>query len=155
MNPQPRCPYCNAQGVKHLAIEEVGAITLVYCGQCGAIHGLLPKQKPTAVSPEKAMTPEPPPKPARADPLHFDILAHLSQAELPPAHLYSPDQLAQMARRNFNPTTQRRIIVTSRQPTCQIHHKPMQKQTIPSGPNAGRQVWVCPQQPCKEWHLLD
>ena len=152
MTISPRCPYCNATGLKHLAIQEVGPITLVYCGQCGAIHGVLPR--PQAQSPEVAIR-SPSPEVAIEAPPRFDILAHLSQVELPPPRLYSPEQLAGMARYSSNPTSQRRIIVTNRQPTCQIHHTPMQKQTIPSGPNAGRQVWVCPQQPCQEWQLIE
>jgi hypothetical protein len=61
-----------------------------------------------------------------------------------------------MARYSSNPTSQRRIIVTNQVGhTCKVHQTPMAKQTIPSGPNAGRQVWVCPQQPCQEWQLID
>jgi hypothetical protein len=153
MTISPRCPYCNATGLKHLAIQEVGPITLVYCGQCGAIHGVLPR--PPAQSSELAREARPAKNDEPAPPPKFDILAHLSQVELPPPRLYSPEQLAGMARYSSNPTSQRRIVVTSHQPTCQIHHTPMQKQTIPSGPNAGRQVWVCPQQPCQEWHMVD
>jgi hypothetical protein len=38
----PRCPYCNTQGIKHLAAKQIGHYTLVYCGQCGAIYGVVP-----------------------------------------------------------------------------------------------------------------
>lgn len=34
-----RCPYCNAQGFKYLALEEVGGYAIVHCSECGAIHG--------------------------------------------------------------------------------------------------------------------
>jgi len=119
MTISPRCPYCNATGLKHLAIQEVGPITLVYCGQCGAIHGVLPKQ---AQSPEVAIRSPSPEVAIEAPPPKFDILAHLSQVELPPPRLYSPEQLAGMARYSSNPTSQRRIIVTNQVGhTCKVH----------------------------------
>jgi hypothetical protein len=68
----PRCPYCNAQGIAHLQVKIVGVFVLVYCGQCGAIHGIIPapQQVPEISPPERAAVPaevqprpEPPPGP--------------------------------------------------------------------------------------------
>lgn len=44
----PRCPFCNAQGLDKLAAKTLGYFSLIYCGQCGAIHGVvpLPPKKP-------------------------------------------------------------------------------------------------------------
>jgi hypothetical protein len=38
----PRCAYCNARGLSHLIVEQAPQFNLVYCGKCGAIHGVLP-----------------------------------------------------------------------------------------------------------------
>lgn len=138
----PRCPYCNAQGLKHLEAKPVGAFTVVSCGQCGAIHGIIPK-----------VDKEPPPKEKAS---FFDKLAHLGEVEMPPPVLYTPEQLAHKIQRHKSPSTNRKVVVSSMQPLCQIHQRPMEKTTIPSGyKNAGRQVWVCPYPDCQEWNLVE
>lgn len=37
-----RCPYCNAQGLKHLGLQNLGAFSVIHCKQCGAIYGVVP-----------------------------------------------------------------------------------------------------------------
>jgi hypothetical protein len=56
----PRCPYCNAQGLKSLAILQAGAFAVIHCDQCGAIHGIVPM-------PRQATPENPPPKGKNAD----------------------------------------------------------------------------------------
>lgn len=68
----PRCPTCDAQGIKHLANHNLGQYILVYCGQCGAIYGVVPNlaalqtQPP---SPPAVEVPAPAPAPFKLAPL--------------------------------------------------------------------------------------
>ena len=52
---EPRCPFCNTTGIESIKGQRLSnAALLIYCGGCGAIHGVVPlpapekKPKPTA-----------------------------------------------------------------------------------------------------------
>lgn len=52
---EPRCPYCNASGVDKITAQRLGGALLLYCGQCGAIHGVVPAvPKPAPPQPSPA-----------------------------------------------------------------------------------------------------
>ena len=62
MTATPRCPYCNAKDFKHLTRQVLGNFMVVYCGQCGAIYGVMPvstlqTKKQTATSHPKTASP--------------------------------------------------------------------------------------------------
>lgn len=47
----PRCPFCSAQGINQIEAKTVGYYGIIYCKQCGAIHGVVPvPAKPTSES---------------------------------------------------------------------------------------------------------
>lgn len=46
MSVQPRCPFCNAQGLEAIAAKSLGTFSLICCSKCGAIHGIAPFVKP-------------------------------------------------------------------------------------------------------------
>lgn len=67
---EPRCPFCNAQGVKNIASKHLGPALLLYCGPCGAIHGVVPTPKqapPVTVASEApaSTTPSARPRPKK------------------------------------------------------------------------------------------
>lgn len=64
----PRCPFCNAQGLQHLKPHDAGLFFVVYCDQCGAIYGLVPKPQPAVQMPVAAPLPEPEPEPQQSQP---------------------------------------------------------------------------------------
>ena len=45
MEVQPRCPYCNAQGIEKIVAKNVSGFSLICCRKCGAIHGVAPTMK--------------------------------------------------------------------------------------------------------------
>lgn len=49
----PRCPYCNTSGAEFIVAQNLATFTLIYCAQCGAIHGVLPLI-PAAANPPPA-----------------------------------------------------------------------------------------------------
>ena len=54
MSVEPRCPHCNAQGVKHITAKTLGNAVIIFCGKCGAIFGVVPGQTSTPkAQPEK------------------------------------------------------------------------------------------------------
>ena len=72
---EPRCPFCNATGVSAIAARRLGNALLLYCGRCGAIHGVAPisegkgkaeaeTQAKVAVEPEVKAEMDPQPKKA-------------------------------------------------------------------------------------------
>ena len=80
---EPRCPYCNAQGVQHIAARPLSTAVVIYCSQCGAIFGVVPNQpepkrgllkNPANIAipgeasapPKPAMTADEPKKPGRS-----------------------------------------------------------------------------------------
>lgn len=38
----PRCPHCNATGIDKISAKRFAEYLLVFCGQCGAIYGVVP-----------------------------------------------------------------------------------------------------------------
>lgn len=40
----PRCPFCNTAGVKNITARPIKSAVIIYCAQCGAIFGVVPKQ---------------------------------------------------------------------------------------------------------------
>lgn len=94
MTTTPRCPYCNAQGLGAMAALNAGLYLLVYCGKCGAVHGIIPAPaQPQAAAPEPAREPvtvtdpsqqaapepEPPPLPQGKEPQLTPERAYLLQ----------------------------------------------------------------------------
>jgi hypothetical protein len=47
MSVQPRCPFCNRQGLSGIVAKKLSPdFGIVYCGQCGAIYGVVPLSSP-------------------------------------------------------------------------------------------------------------
>jgi hypothetical protein len=67
--PTPRCGFCNAQGITYLEAKTVGCYAIVFCGKCGAIHGVVPaQQQPAKLAPVGAQTETPNPEPVASPP---------------------------------------------------------------------------------------
>jgi hypothetical protein len=72
--PEPRCPFCNTVGISQVEAQPIGPILLIFCKNCGAIHGAIPNPKPpedVLSSPNRApvslpLKPKPAPIPAPA-----------------------------------------------------------------------------------------
>lgn len=147
----PRCPFCNAHGLSCLANQPVGAYLIVYCGQCGAIHGIIP-------SPKSPGRPRGEKEPRKSQPAKtvFEIIGRADVTNKQP---YSPQKLAERARAaSLNRGTMYMQITHDDGPPVCPHHKiDMKQMTVPAGyPNSGLKVWVCPQfEDCKEWELVD
>lgn len=77
----PRCPYCNAQGLNHLALQRLEGFGLVYCGNCGAIYGVVPLLSADRPSKPGSQIVDPP-----APPIEIEKKANL----LPPKPLRHP-----------------------------------------------------------------
>lgn len=154
----PRCPYCDAQGLKHLAAKKAGPCLIIYCSQCGAIHGIMPDTKPEAgqksvgkQTPAAAPAQNHRPKPA--------FLAELGYIDLSTKEPYSPEKMAARVRaagRGYG-TQYMRIAVDDGPPICLHCQVDMEPETIPVGyPNTGTKVWVCPNYAyCKQWELAE
>jgi len=99
----PRCPTCNAQGIKHLVNHNLGQYFLVYCGQCGAIYGVVPNmaalQSQPAVIPPAAEVPAPVPVPPPFK------LAPLPPPPPQPVPKPAPPENPAPARNNVSPAT--------------------------------------------------
>lgn len=159
----PRCPYCNTQGLKHLALKNLGLYSVVYCGQCGAIYGVIPtptKAEPNPIEienerPEKL--PEPPEIPA-PEPSPDNPFNEIGYADLTQKVAYSPEKIAQAARSMKRSTMYRHIVIDDGPPHCLTCKAEMRgKITIPPGyPNSGRKIWICPNYHlCKGWELSE
>jgi len=55
MTSAPRCPFCNTVGINQVEAQPFGPILLIFCKNCGAIHGAIPKPPET----QPAHKPEP------------------------------------------------------------------------------------------------
>lgn len=64
----PRCPFCNAQGLDKLAAKNLGYFSLIYCGQCGAIYGVVPTSPPKTTTESKPKTRPAAPSPGEPAP---------------------------------------------------------------------------------------
>lgn len=70
--PTLRCGFCNAQGINQLEAQVFGFYSVIFCRQCGAIHGIVPA--PPARPDAKAEAPEPVEPPQQPEP-PFDFRA--------------------------------------------------------------------------------
>lgn len=156
-----RCPFCNAQGLDHLQVEGVKSFQVVYCGQCGAIHGVLPlpiegqkrlsRQAETTLAEPLKQAPEQP-TPAIVEPQKSPAVTDQSQQAVEPPH--HPAK---------KPLTKERIGLMASAvgfytmafdpplcPTCKID---MVEEKVPEGhKEAGQSFWKCPNfQTCKQW----
>lgn len=167
---QPRCPYCNAQGLTHLAKYQAGNFVVVYCGQCGAIYGVVPsvaKEKFPSPSAKEEVPPpveetaapsEPPPSPLSSIEKPPDFIQQIGQADLKHKVPYSPERLAAVAMSaGLNRGSMyRHFPLDGGPPICSLCKVEMQQFTIPEGhKNSGVKVWVCQTFGCKEWELVD
>lgn len=134
----PHCPYCNAQGLNHLAMERLpGQVGLFYCGNCGAIYGVASIQAPS------------PPK--RAIPAQYD---DLSVTEL-------TDVLGQLTGQQSTSLMSRQIeqmfqgSTTDHSPQCSHHGPTMILLTVPFGfSRSGQQFWICRHyRTCQQWQI--
>jgi hypothetical protein len=159
----PRCPHCNATGLKYLAAQEVGLYTIVYCSQCGAIHGVVPQVQKRKVASQATSSPQtssPPkkqqspsakvepvkstvaapvaPKPAQAkleDHNRPAFLQEIGYADLSKKVPYSPEKMASRMRAagRGHSTQYMRIAVDEGPPVC-LHCKiEMKGLIIPAG----------------------
>lgn len=153
---KPRCPYCNVQGIKYLANRQVGNYLIVFCGDCGAIYGVVPV--PIGQQPQtKKEVPKPDGRAAPKETVYpFGIIGHADLSQKEP---YSPQRMANRVRaaRLNRGTRYMQIAEDYGPPRCSQHKVDMIDDVIPSGfPNAGVKVWVCPQfSDCQEWEIAE
>ena len=149
-----RCPFCNAQGLDLLRVEPTPLFQVVHCGQCGAIHGILPLApapieakidpprpaiiplvEPPKQTPEqpKAKIDPPAPKPAPVMVKRADKL--------------TKDQIGLMA------LTKGFYGMAFNAPLCPKCKVDMVEEKVPEGhKEAGQSYWKCPNfQTCKQW----
>ncbi|MBE7471942.1 MAG: hypothetical protein DPW09_19835 [Anaerolineae bacterium] len=153
----PRCPFCNAQGLDLLKIEQTALFQVVCCGQCGAIHGILPLAaalvEATNDLPQEEKTAwAEAPKQARAISDQYDDLTVTELEEvvskfIGQSHItLTPEQIAQL------------FVVADNQavsPFCPQHKNPMVKLIIPDGlSKKGQSIWICRQyRTCHQWQV--
>ena len=89
---EPRCPHCNAHGVNKIAAKNLGNYSLIYCGQCGAIYGVVPKTQ-TKKAEEEMVTPA---RSAPAESVTKKANAH-PERNIPPAPT-NPDEAEALMR---------------------------------------------------------
>ncbi len=160
----PRCPYCNAQGIKNLAHQAVELYGIVYCRACGAIHGVVPL--PPAQKPEtRVVQPEPLPHhsapsdvviPERQDPVYLVELGNKDLSEKVP---YSPEHMAARLRAAGRTAGRQylRVAVEDGPPVCLQCKMEMEPVRVPTGyQNAGVQLWICPHyEQCRQWEWTE
>lgn len=153
MTVNPRCPYCNAQDVEPLMVEQ-GPVILVCCAQCGAIHGVLP-------NPRKTETEQPPVeekevldlRPLESIPTapNTPLDASQNQSDISPERLAARMRFAQIHNPGKGTYHKRVPFVTDTAPVCPNCNIEMTQVTIPEGyKNAGQKVWCCPNK-CGQW----
>ncbi len=147
----PRCPFCNAQGLDLLKVEQTPSFQVVSCGQCGAIHGILPlAAKPIEAAkdpPRPAIIPlAEPPKQAPEQPQQK--ISPPAPAPVKPTRKgLTKDQIGLMAlTKGFYGMAFNAPLC----PTCKID---MVEEKVPEGhKEAGLSYWKCPNfQTCKQW----
>ena len=158
---KPRCPYCNAQGLKHLSINHAGFFAIVFCGQCGAIHGIIPltvKQQPQNAPQQEPEGLSPPEETQEEVIKQTDLIAELGKVDLSQKAPYSPDNVfAYVQAMRLNPSTKyMKIAHDDGPPLCSHHKVEMEKLALPEGhKNSGRVFWVCPDENCNDWLLAE
>lgn len=155
--PTIRCPFCNAQGLDLLKVEQTPSLQVVHCGQCGAIHGILP----LAAVPTEAKIDQPrpaeiplaePPKQAPEQP----------QPKItPPAPARPKERLSVKPTRKPLTKDQIGLMALSKgfygmaidPPLCPKCKIDMVEEKVPEGhKEAGQSYWKCPNfQTCKQW----
>lgn len=155
----PRCPFCNTPGLDRLKIEVVsGQFRVIYCAQCGAIHGILPlgrqpAESPPQPKPAKFFVPAPPPPKAEA-PKPAPEQPPTSKPE-PPKPTPRPakkgldkEQIGAMF--HVKGMWQAMAFDAPLCPTCKIE---MVEEKVPEGyTEAGQSFWKCPNfNTCKQW----
>ena len=156
----PRCPHCNA-GIGKLAHQPVGFYAVVYCGQCGAIHGVIPapKPQPEPAKPEQTPAEPPPVSAAPAFKKSSVIMLTLYDSSLDNKRPYSAAEVSQrmrMAGVNMGNTAYRRVVIDDGPPLCPTHRDKMICITVPPGyKNSGRKLWVCSAFSCDKWELAE
>lgn len=157
-NAIPRCPHCNAHGIKHLANHVVGAYMVVFCSKCGAIFGVIPVPQPKKQATAAPQKTEPETEPNCYTTMAAAFVAEIGHTDLSQKTPYSPHTIAARlkAAQYGRGTLYRQIAVDDGPPRCLIHHLDMVKIKIPPQyPNGGRLVWVCREPGCKEWELAE
>lgn len=152
----PRCPHCHAQGLDYVALEELETVTLVYCQECGAIHGAVPCPQPPLDSlglDIERLFPVEEAVPA-SHPCH--PLAQLGNADLSVKEPLSAQQVQEKMSLMHLYTPGSRymhMVYDDGPPHCLTHKIEMRELVIPAGYlNAGRRLWVCPNyEECQSW----
>ncbi len=162
---KPRCPHCNALGLNQLAAQKAGAFMVIFCGQCGAIHGIIPQPATDAWSaaPAPAQKQSAPitPQPKADQPLQpvAQYLVELGHADLTQKQPYSPEKMAARLRAagQGRATPYLRVAIDHGPPVCVTCKTEMSLVVIPAGfPNSGLKVWVCDNyDQCRRWELAE
>jgi hypothetical protein len=181
----PRCPFCNAQGINQIEAKTVGYYGIIYCKQCGAIHGVVPvPAKPATettgttikVKPQVEVSPggesdrqkeclKTAPIAATAKAVTDTRRAgepewvELGFVDLRDKAVYSPEKIAARMRAmgQMQGTQYRRVAIDSGPPICVQCREEMKEVSIPAGyPNEGERIWVCPNyRRCKQWERAE
>lgn len=165
---QPRCPYCNAQGLKNLEMHQTGAFAVIYCAQCGAIYGVVSLPRQPSVSPHEPTEKTSQKEMVSSDQLPetdlsslkkpLDFIVEVGNADLSAIEPYSPERMAAAIRAaGYNRNTMyRQFIFDDGPPFCLDHHVEMQQFAIPGGyKNSYKLIWICPEYDCREWELVE
>lgn len=178
---EPRCPYCNTQGLSNLAQYQAGQFAVIYCAQCGAIFGVIPLAVP-ALSRKKPPAPAeifspPPDQPISEPKTELELPKNsapetepaVDPAPVPPGLLglagntditlapISPDDARQRIRMvsMYGPGGQKAINVMGETGTCPTCNRAMVKMIIPAGyQNSGKTIYYCPNyDECGQWYF--
>ncbi|MBN1220152.1 MAG: hypothetical protein JXM69_14590, partial [Anaerolineae bacterium] len=161
----PRCPYCNAQGLKYLDFRSVGPVSVIFCAQCGAIHGIitLPKPNKNEILEKQIQEPTSPPapesklpQPATAPKTPPGLLALAGNTEISLAPI-SPDDARQRIKMvSMFHGGQKHINVLGETGICPTCNCEMVKMVIPDGyENSGQTIYYCPNyDECGQWYFV-
>jgi len=163
--PEPRCPFCNTTGLQEIATQQLpNRVVIVYCRQCGAIHGVIPPLiapvRPNHQETDQPPTPSPTPSPSTTPKqVTSNPIDEIGNADLTNKVPYSAERIADAMKsaRFSHQTRYLKVAIEDGPPCCTRHKVEMKKITIPKEyMNAGRKVWVCPKyEVCKEWELAE
>lgn len=140
----PRCPFCNTSGFDKVKSDKTSDFIIIYCGGCGAIHGVLPLNNPTRSEQITISESKPPLIQTKIEPLK-DTSPPIVKANEPKK--ISKDKIgAIIARGGY-------MALAYLPPLCPKCNIEMEKFTIPEGhAEAGQQFWKCPNfQNCRQW----
>lgn len=170
MTAAPRCPFCNAQGVNHIASKVMGSFALIFCGQCGAVYGVVPKpQQPEKTPPTQVVvrpvSQAPPPAKKQKKPDDTHSLGNLSvspalklagEANLSEVIPYSQVATRMKLSAMNHGTLYNQVAEPDGPPICPTHKFDLIKIVIPQPyKNAGYKVWLCPHGGCDQWRLAE